>query len=310
MYSLNVNFLKDRPEFQGGGKPAAAKKQAKKGISLDGQTPLYLGVAGALAALGIVGGAFLYLNFEMNKLESQQLTLDDELSDLQAQINEAERAQAETGIIRKQTQALVGVFDQIRAWSAILGDIRDRLPVGVQVQTMQEEAPDLPRTTAQPAEGDALPPPPKKKITIAGNASSVDAIGEFLLLLRQSPFLDRDATKLIKTEYQDNPANVEIPRDGEEVAFEELPEGLSYTVVNPAELEAVSAELDNLPQVVEFSIETAYTDSTAEDLIQELDRNGAAGLVVRLEAIRDIMARGNITPAVEPIPTPSPTESP
>ena len=92
MYSLNVNFLKDRPEFQSGGKPAAKKKESG-GISLAGQTPLYLGVAGALAAVGVVGGAFLWLNFEMSKLESQQIALDEDLSDLQADIDRAETAQ-------------------------------------------------------------------------------------------------------------------------------------------------------------------------------------------------------------------------
>ncbi|MEM6503381.1 MAG: PilN domain-containing protein [Cyanobacteria bacterium P01_C01_bin.89] len=306
MYSLNVNFLKDRPEFQSGGKPAAKKKESGGGISLAGQTPLYLGVAGALAAVGVVGGAFLWLNFEMSKLESQQIALDEDLSDLQADIDRAETAQAETAIIRDQTRALVGVFNKIRAWSAILGDIRDRLPPGVQMQELREETPKA--ATTRPREGEAVPPPPKKKIVIAGNASSVEAVGEFLLLLRQSPFLDVDATKLVRTEVQDNPANIEIPQEGEQVAFEELPEGLSYTVLNPADLEAVQADIGNLPPVVEYSIETAYTDSTAEDLIQELDRNGAAGLVVRLEEIRAIMDQTGIKPAVAP--SPAPTESP
>ncbi|MGD1849726.1 MAG: PilN domain-containing protein [Cyanophyceae cyanobacterium] len=306
MYSLNVNFLKDRPEFQSGGKPAAKKKESGGGISLAGQTPLYLGVAGALAAVGIVGGAFLWLNLEMSKLEGQQIALDENLSDLQADIDRAETAKAETQIIRDQTRALVGVFNKIRAWSAILGDIRDRLPLGVQMQELREEAPKA--ATSRPKEGEAVPPPPKKKIIIAGNASSVESVGEFLLLLRQSPFLDVDATRLVRTEYQDNPANIEVPQDGEQVAFEELPEGLSYTVVNPADLEAVQAEIGNLPPVVEYSIETAYTESTAEDLIQELDRNGAAGLVVRLEEIRAIMDQTGIKPAAAP--SPEPTESP
>ncbi|MEM9246967.1 MAG: PilN domain-containing protein [Cyanobacteria bacterium P01_F01_bin.153] len=307
MYSLNVNFLKDRPEFQSGGKPAAKKKESGGGISLAGQTPLYLGVAGELAAVGVVGGAFLWLNFEMSKLQSLQIALDEDLSDLQADIDRAETAQAETKIIRDQTRALVGVFDKIRAWSAILGDIRDRLPPGVQVQGLREETPKA-APTRRLKEGETAPPPPKKKIVIAGSASSVEAVGEFLLLLRQSPFLDVDATKLVRTEIQDNPANIEVPRDGEPVAFEELPEGLSYTVLNPADLEAVQADIGNLPPVVEYSIETAYTDSTAEDLIQELDRNGAAGLVVRLEEIRAIMDQTGLKPAVAP--SPAPNESP
>ncbi|MEM9772240.1 MAG: hypothetical protein AAF889_11710, partial [Cyanobacteria bacterium P01_D01_bin.73] len=185
----------------------------------------------------------------------------------------------------------------------------DRLPPGVQMQQLREETPKAASTT-RTTDGVA-PPPPQKKIVISGNASSVDAIGEFLLLLRQSPFLNVDATKLIKTEYQDNPANVEVPQEGEQVAFDELPEGLSYTVVNPADLEAVQAEIGTLPPVVEYAIETSYTNSTAEDLITELDRNGAAGLVVRLEAIRDIMAQAGITaPAAAPSPDPSASPSP
>lgn len=311
MYSLNINFLKDRPEFQAGAKPAA-KKRESSGIDLSGQTPLYVGVVAAVVALLGVGGAFLALSSEIGKLQNQQLTLDNDLSDLQAQMAKADRAEAEIKVIRDQTRALAEVFGKIRAWSAIFGDIRDRLIPGVQVMKMQEEAPKAARSSARPDPNAAAAPPPKKTIRISGNASSVDAVGDFLLQLRESPFLDADATKLVKTEYQDNTANVEIPDGGETVDFDTLPEGLSYTLVNPGELEGVAAELGNLPQVVEFEIETAYTTSTADELIAELDEQGAVGLLARLNTIKDIMNQADIkpAPAASPSPEPDPSASP
>lgn len=307
MYSLNINFLKDRPEFQTG-KQAAEKK--KGGGSAQGsQLPLVLGAIVGLALPAAALGAYGYLIWDMGNLNRNILALDQNLSDLQQDLDRAAKAERTTQVIREQTDALTGVFNQVKSWAAALEDIRDRLPQGVQLQSVTEVPPQASSSApaaasssaTPPAEGAAVPPPPRSVITIRGYASSVESIGEFLLLLRSSPYLDPDSTVLVGAEMVSNPAQVEsAPAGG---APQEPQEGSSYTVVNPEALEAAAAQVGQLPQLLEYTITTTYTSKPAEELIQALDRSSATGLVVRLEAIRNIRAAAEGAPAAaDPVP--------
>lgn len=303
MYSLNINFLKDRPEFQTG-KQAAEKK--KGGGSAQGsQLPLALGVIAGLALPMAALGAYGYLIWDMGNLNRNILALDRNLSDLQQDLDRAAKAERTTQVIREQTDALTGVFNQVKSWAAALEDIRDRLPQGVQLQSVTETPPQASSSAASttatpPADGAAVPPPPRSTISIRGYASSVESIGEFLLLLRSSPYLDPNSTVLVGAEMVSNPAQVESAPTGG--APQEPTEGSSYTVVNPEALEAAAAQVGQLPQLLEYTITTTYTSKPAEELIQALDRSSATGLVVRLEAIRNIRAAAEGAPAADQVP--------
>lgn len=311
MYSLNINFLKDRPEFQTG-KQAADKKRGG-GVSLGGQVPLILGAVVGLALPAAALGAYGYLIWDMGNLDKRILALDQNLSDLQQDLDRAAKAERTTQVIKDQTDALTGVFNRVKSWAATLEDIRDRLPQGVQLQSVTEEPPDASASSASassasasstpPAEGAAPPPPPRSKITIMGYASSAESIGEFLLLLRSSPYLDPTATVLVGAEMVDNPAQVEAAQAGAQAT--EPTEGSSYTIVNPEALEAAAAEVGQLPQLLEYTITTTYTSKPAEELLQALDRSSATGLVVRLEAIRNIRAAAEGAPATGSAPADS-----
>ncbi|GAB4357471.1 MAG: PilN domain-containing protein [Cyanophyceae cyanobacterium] len=309
MYSLNINFLKDRPEFQTG-KQAADKKKGGGSSAQGGQLPLVLGAIVGLALPAAALGAYGYLIWDMGNLNRNILTLDQNLSDLQQDLDRAAKAERTTQVIREQTDALTGVFNQVKSWAAALEDIRDRLPQGVQLQSVTEVPPQASSSTTAaasttatpPADGAAaVPPPPRSVITIRGYASSVESIGEFLLLLRSSPYLDPASTVLVGAEMVSNPAQVETAQAGG--APQEPQEGSSYTVVNPEALEAAAAQVGQLPQLLEYTITTTYTSKPAEELIQALDRSSATGLVVRLEAIRNIRAAAEGAPAAaEPVP--------
>ncbi len=292
MYSLNINFLKDRPELSPN---KAAKAKGSPGVSLTGQAPLFLGAGVGIVCVGVVGGFFLYLLAQTGSLEARRAELDDQLADLQAEIEQAEEAQFETEVIENQTQALIGVFNRVRSWSAILTDIRDRMPAGLQVEVLQEETPKDAKSASSSKKSDeeasAAPPMPSRQpITITGYANSIERVGEFLVLLQKSPFLDPEATRLVSTTYEDNPASIETPdpEDGDDLA--QLPEGFSYTIVNAEEMEQMNAEVSDsdLPQIVSYEITTAYTPKTAMELKQELERRGAIGLVTRLTEIEGI----------------------
>lgn len=299
MYSLNINFLKDRPEFQSG-KPAAEKGKGG-GISLSGQAPLILGVVVGLALPAAVGGGYAYLLWAMNNLNQSQIALDEDLAVLQQDLEKAAVAERTTTVINEQTDALAGVFNRVKSWAATLEDIRDRLPEGVQLESVVETPPTDTDSTPAPSpavEGEpaaAVPPPPRSTITITGYSDSVDKIGEFVLLLRSSPYLDPDATRLVVANIVDNPAQVN--RREPEGTAQTVTEGSSYTIVNPEVFDEANAEVGELPQLLEYTIETAYTTKPADELIQALDRSSATGLVVRLEAIRNIRGDGAAAPS-------------
>jgi type IV pilus assembly protein PilN len=307
MYSLNINFLKDRPELNPN---KTAKAKGSAGVSLTGQAPLFLGAGVGVVCVGIVGGFFLYLIAQIGSLEARRAELDDQLADLQAEIEKAEEAQFETGVIENQTQALIGVFNRVRSWSAILTDIRDRMPAGLQVEVLREETPKDTKSASSSKKSDeeaaaAAPPAPSRPpITITGYANSIERVGEFLVLLQKSPFLDPEATRLVSTTYEDNPASIETPdpEDGDDLA--QLPEGFSYTIVNAAEMEQMNAEVSDsdLPQIVSYEITTAYTPNTAMELKQELERRGAIGLVTRLTEIEGIQGASPDAAAAEDAP--------
>ncbi len=126
MYSLDVNFLKDRHLSQTGkGTPAAKISTA---INLRKQTPLLIGVgvgAGLLTLTGLLG---LILGWQTSETQAKIQQLDAELGQLQAQSKKLEDMKAQLTAVGEENEALVTVFNQIRPWSAILQEIRLQTP--------------------------------------------------------------------------------------------------------------------------------------------------------------------------------------
>jgi type IV pilus assembly protein PilN len=294
MYSLNVNFLKDRPEYQNA---RAAKASGGKGAAGSGRLLVVLGAVVGVMVPAAVGGFYGYLAWQMSNLEANQLKLDQDLQDLEAELKKAEQAQAEMKAIDDLTQGLVGVFNKVKSWSAVLSDLRDRLPQGVQLIRIQEsENPDLKGTTStapSPAAGGAAPSPPKQIITLEGYANSVEGVGELLLLLQKSPFLDVTATRLVSSELIDNPAQIVQ-------GTQEVQDGIAYVLSAPLPSVGTGGGQVKIvaPKVIKYQIQSAYTQKTAEDLLQVLDRSGASGLVVRIETIRRILAEQGKSPTM------------
>jgi type IV pilus assembly protein PilN len=94
--------------------------------------------------------------------------------------------------------------------------------------------------------------------------------------LQQSNFLQSDKTKLVDSKLGDR-RTLRLP---------DLP-GLNTAGTG------TTIEPPRLPPQVEFSIETALNDVPASELIREIERKGAVGLVTRIEALK---AKGVIKP--------------
>ena len=305
MYSLNINFLKDRPEYQANrpGSPAGGGAAAKPS-----RLPIILGVIVGIIVPAAIGGFSGYLLIQKGNLEANQAKLDQDLQDLEAELKKAAQAEAEMKAIDGLTQGLVGVFSRVKSWSAVLGDLRDRLPAGVQLISIREaDNPALKNTSSAPAKPAAgataatatanTPTPPKKFLTIEGYANSIEGVGEFLLLLQKSPFLNPEATQLVSSTAVDNPAQIVQ-------ANQEVQEGIAYTLAAPPPTTAGGGAQVRIvaPKVIKYTIQSSYTSKPADQLLQVLDRSGASGLVVRIETIRRILAEQGKTPSPSPSP--------
>ncbi|MBF2067959.1 MAG: PilN domain-containing protein [Calothrix sp. C42_A2020_038] len=247
MYSLDINFLKDRvpsPTNFGGKKTRAA-------MSPRDLTPLFIGGAIAAFSLAIVGTGWWLLQAQNEQLEQNIAQLEQENQRLEAEIGNINKIKQEITQVKSETQALVTVFDQIRPWSAILQDVKERIPSSVQLGNLKHIAP------TPPAQGQ----PPTSQvggIEIGGFARSFSDVNDFLVTLQQSRFLKSKEVRITGAELTDAP----LPPNGS------LPPGAK------------------LPKVVRYTIQSSLSDVPASELMRELEQKGTVGLVARIRSLQ------------------------
>jgi type IV pilus assembly protein PilN len=275
MYSLDINFLKDRVERPADGGYVQARP------TQESQRPLILGVAIAAFLPALAFGLWFFLQSRNAALESRLNDLNTQLATVNALEQQVTEINGQVGRLDADTKALATVFDQIKPWSALLQDIQGRVPAGVQLDKIEQLAPTPvaaappPSPTASPTDGASPtpvappPPPPTSKISISGQARSFSDVNDFLLTLQQSRFLKGEETRLVTAQLIDNPTTIKFA------------EGSSGQVQV------------KLPKVVKYTIESNLTELTASELLQDLERNLAVGLAARIQSLRD---KGVLTP--------------
>ena len=218
MYSLDVNFLKDRGLDVAADAPT---QELKKPTPIVEKIPIVVG--------GILLVIFPFLSysyaqsFEKKQAEAEAKIqeIDAEIAKRQGESKSLEEIQAQVAKAKTETEALVQVFDKIRPWSAILQEIGDRTPPGVQVDSL-----------SQSGSGDDL------KLQINGSARSFNDVNDFVLFLQRSPFFaEKDIVlgnvttsglKIDITNQSDLPSNISL----------NVPEGVKYNI---------TAKLNNVP---------------------------------------------------------------
>lgn len=263
MYSLDINFLKDRKNTGGSG---GTRKKAP--VPVGSLKPLYLGVVVGLCLPALVTGAWLILQWQNNQLQQNITQLDQENKDLDTKIGNINQIRQEITNVKGETQSLVSVFDEIRPWSAILQDLRDRIPPTVLIETIKQIPPDAPpqgQAAANPPKGGAATqaqlPNPAGGIEITGMARSFTDVNDFLLSLQQSSLLNAKDTKIITAELINAP----------------IPPGIT-----PNKNVATQP-----PQVVKYTIKSSLSNIPASELIRELEQKGTVGLVARIRSLQD-----------------------
>lgn len=245
MYSLDINFLNDRPEYRSDSGGAPTKTRAPSSSI----APLIIGIVIGVGLPALAGGAWFYLQNQAATLEAQKQDLDSKLGQLSALLKQAEEFDSQRKVIEAETQSFAGVFNQIKPWSAMLQDVSERVPPGVQIDSLTDSA---------------------GLITITGTARSYSDVNDFLLLLQKSPFLKAPDTQIIGAQLGGFPGSVEFTGLGKQ-------EKPRY----------------ELPKIITYRIGTRLSDVPASELLRELDRKGAVGLVTR---IRTLQEKGVIKP--------------
>jgi len=181
MYGIDINFLNDRSDLPV--EAIVAVDQPKASGSLGKKIPIFVGLVGALVALGGVGGYWMILRNQQAALTAQSAELDAQLTELQQKLAQVNTVREQTQSINTEIQALSGVFERIRPWSAIVRDMQGRIPARTQLTKIaQKEA----------EEGGSA----AGAIELGGKACSFDDVNDFLLTLKKSPFLDSESIKI------------------------------------------------------------------------------------------------------------------
>jgi type IV pilus assembly protein PilN len=139
----------------------------------------------------------------------------------------------------------------------LLQDIRDRTPTRIQITRLSQTAGVTPAATPE------APPPQVGGVSIEGVACNFNDINDFTLVLQRSPLL--------------NPASVAIERAEQQAEMlDPLVEG-----------RCPGTPVDAPSYLVDYTLRANLTDTPASELIEELEQQGAVGLVTRLRALRD-----------------------
>lgn len=261
MYSLEINFLKDRADY----KPPTPTKTGAGMPSMQQTTALLGGGAVAIAALAGVMGVWFVVNKNNSELQAQLTALESESGALGAKVQEVNAINAEIQQIQTQTTFFANIFNtSLKPMSALLQELRDRLPNGVQVATLKHS---IEEATAEEIQPDSPWSKVKQNIELTGYAKSFDDVNDFVLTLKRSPFFKQDETQLVQATLVENPIEVECDPKFQDVNAACPPESLA------------------LPQVVEYKIQATVSNVLASEVIADLKRTQAKGLTTRLNAL-------------------------
>jgi type IV pilus assembly protein PilN len=303
MYNLDINFLKDRSEYSGAAARGPAGRSAgrrtggggggnRQSSSANSGSILAIGALVGLLPLALVGLGWGWLAWSKGQSQGRLETVKTEVAAIEQMEKDRDKARSNLQAAKSQIEALTGVFSNIKPWSAMSQDLRDRLPSGVQITEIVQKtevpvavaaAPTTP-TTAQAAAGGSQATPatpvaapiqePIGRIEITGAADNFDRVNDFLVVLQKSNFFNADQTKIITSERQLETA---LP-----ITALPNPDGQtsgSNNVIKPG-------DLPKLPAKVTFKIETELANVSTGELLRELERKGAVGLVSRIDALK------------------------
>jgi type IV pilus assembly protein PilN len=307
MYNIDINLLKDRPEYQATAVKSGSS-ESKNRVTNYSKTPIFIGLGVGLLAMIATGGGWLYLDNQGKELQAKQDALDKQLGAVKVQEAKFNEVTGKITQAEQESKSLANVFNMVRPWSAILREFQENVPQGMQIRTIAQIAvtPPSPAAspTATPISKLAVPPSvdssgkvtkpgaspsasastpapsgaqasaspaataspgpavfdaPVTRIQIDGVAQSFNEVNGFILTLKKSPFFNPDETQLIDSSLVEQSVQVTAGNQNTQ----------SVTTKS-----------------VKYTIQTSLKQVPAAELLRELERKGAVGLVTRLKSLQ------------------------
>jgi type IV pilus assembly protein PilN len=310
MYTIDINLLNERAEYQTSKQSNFQDSSTILAPAQYGKTPLYAGAGIAALALLATGCGWLWTGQQATQLEAKQKELDRQLGSLKVQEQRLQQVTAEVNQVTGEAQSLAGVFSQTQPLSAILQDLRENTPQGVQIASViqgEAKAAATPPATAPvaPKQGGLInkistPPDPEAKpaakaaspaaaispatpasdvpsatLEIMGTAKSFAEVNNFVLTLKKSAFFNPDDTHLLSSSSIESEALTRL---------DSIEEKKEISAIEQKKLDEL--KFLKLPKVIEYKIHTSLKQISSADTIRELERKGAVGLVTRLRTLQ------------------------
>jgi type IV pilus assembly protein PilN len=111
---------------------------------------------------------------------------------------------------------------------------------------------------------------PTTKLNITGTAKSFDEVNNFILTLKQSAFFNPDETQLTTATLMEPVVLTPVSAAGQPITGQTPDKVTKFQI----------------PKVVKYEIQTTLKRVPAADLMRELERKGAVGLVARLRSLQ------------------------
>ena len=323
MYSIDINLLRERNGDSTGQQSEFITNTNLNPTAKYGKVPLFIGAGIAALSLLAVGGSWLFLGQQTTQLEAKQKDLDQKLGSLKLQDARIAELNGQLAQVNDRTQSLASVFNQVQPWSAILQDLRESIPQGIQIakvtQTELKGVAATPATPAAPAPASgglvskiSTPPNPEASLKPGTTPATTPAA--------TAPVA---GTPVAATSLPADVPTSKIEIVGTAKSFEEVNNFIltlkQSAFFNPDETQLLSAVLNKsttpltidrssvssdrvvspaeqsaqerlsrleLPKIVDYKIQTSIKRVPAADLIRELEQKGAIGLVTRLRSIQ------------------------
>jgi type IV pilus assembly protein PilN len=316
MYNVDINFLKNRPEYQNLSAPADRGGSNTTRTTNYSKAPIFAGLGVGVAALIATGAFWMLLSVQGEELQAKQIKLDKELGAAKEQETKLTTLQTKIAQTEQESQSLAGAFNLVRPWSAILKEFREITPQGVQISSLIQsptvatavaatkpsgvptklaagpptvdssgvaaKGSPSPSASASPSASPApsastvaaSPAPttidsPVVKIEVEGVAQSFNDVNSFILTLKQSPLFNPEDTQLISSELVENKVSL-----------------ATSTSDKNAGGTATNSTTEVITKSVKYKLQTALKQIPATELLQELERRGAEGLVTRLKTLQ------------------------
>lgn len=253
MYSLDINFLNDRPDY----KPPPPPK-----VDITSKGPVFLmaGAAVGVAIPALVGGMWFVINTQNEKLTAEKTELESRSGALEAQVKKVDQIKAQTQQYETQSQFFGSIFDtSVKPLSALMEELGSRLPAGMQITAINHT---LEKAKPEELQPDSPWSAVKQKMEIEGVARSFDEVNQFVLTLKKSPFLKAEETELVSATLVENPIKIEPLED------QKVPDNLE------------------LPKVVQYKINTIASNVRGSEILKDLERAGDLGVVSRIKILQ------------------------